>query len=249
MPYFNGGMRRSYFPHRRSYLLASYTGVLHYMHMNTRTTAAVGGIGVLAFMLVGIGLWHVAGVLDSVTNANVDVALQAATETPAQQGAVTPAARVLPRLPRPIATGAASAATETEQTVSEPVSVAGVGTLMSLLSFRSNLTCAVSTTGPGLYRAGTVYVSDGELRGDFVTTGSGVRSSMIDAGGYLYAWMSAGTHGVRLLAASSASASAIVAYGGINPIQQVSYSCNLWKADLSEFTPPSAVTYTDTAGN
>ena len=221
-------------------------------YMDTRTTAAVGGIGMLAFMLVGIGLWHVAGVLDSMTNADVSVALQAASSTTGSQiteeGPVPP---LLPRVPRRIGTGAVSASAGSEKIVSAPVTVAGVGTLDNLLTYKSDLTCAVTTLGTALPRTGTVYLSDGDLRGDFNITvdGRSLHSSMIDAGGYLYAWMDAGTHGVRLLAASSVSGSAIVSYGGVNPVQEISYSCNLWKAGHTQFAPPSSIAFTDTAGN
>ncbi len=219
--------------------------------MDTRTTAAVGGIGALAFMLVGIGLWHVAGALDSMTNANVSVALQSAPTSSTPQTTNPVAARVLPRVPRPLGTGSARASVEAEKTVSALVTVAGVGTLNNLIALKSDLTCAISTLGSPLARTGTVYLSEGNLRGDFATTidGRTLESSMLETGGYLYAWMAIGTHGVRLLAASTASGSAVVSYGGINPTQELSYSCNLWKADASRFAPPANIAFTDTLGN
>ncbi len=222
--------------------------------MNTKATAVVGSIGLIAFSLVGAGLWHIAGVLDMQAGARI-AALAAATSSAPSASATTTtvvAIQRLPRFPRRAQSDAsASSSVGVEEVVSAPVEVTGIGSLNHLMGLGSNLTCSVSTTGPAPRRFGTAYLSGSLARVNLNTVigSSDLSSAMIDADGYLYVWMPVGTHGIKLLAASGASGSAAVSYGGIDPSQTLSYSCNLWKTDTSLFVPPQNIAFTDTAGN
>lgn len=222
--------------------------------MNTKATAAVGSIGLIAFSLVGAGLWHIAGVLDMQAGARVAALASATSSAPSVTASATPAVAIqrLPRFPRRAqADASASSSIGVEEVVSAPVEVTGIGSLNYLMGLGSNLTCSVSTIGPTLRRSGTAYLSGSLARVSLNTAvgNSTFSSAMIDAGGYLYVWAQGGTHGIKLLAASGASGSAAVSYGGVDPSQTLSYSCNLWKTDASLFVPPQSIAFTDTAGN
>jgi len=114
--------------------------------------------------------------------------------------------------------------------------VGGVGRLSYLVGLKQSLTCSIKTT-VGTKRSGTLYVAEGKVRINFTS------SSMIADGTYLYAWLASATKGVQLPAAQSASGSVIAANGGIDPGNDISYSCSAWVENSSVFTPPSTVTF------
>lgn len=121
--------------------------------------------------------------------------------------------------------------------------VAGVDSLEHLRLLKQTLSCHISTQ-TGISRTGTAYLASNALR---INLNDGV--SMIDDGTTLYTWAVGATSGLKLLAASSVSGSAIAARGGIDPLVPVSYQCYPWTGDESLFTPPASVTFTDTSGN
>ncbi len=133
---------------------------------------------------------------------------------------------------KPVATQASAPAPS-----KAPAKIAGVGSLVTLMGMKESLVCSVQTAS-GLTRSGTLYVAGGKARANF-TTGS----SMIDDGAYLYAWVNGATTGVKLSAALTASGSAITSNGGVDPATALSYSCNLWTAEMGVFTPPSTVSF------
>ncbi len=84
-----------------------------------------------------------------------------------------------------------------------------------------------------------MYVADGEMRVNFAHT------SMIDDGAYFYAWTDGASQGLKLLAASSASGSAIAANGGFDPASNISFACNPWTANMSVFVPPASISFSN----
>lgn len=217
--------------------------------MNTKATVAVGSIGLIAFSLVGAGLWHIAGVLDMQAGARIAALAAASSTSSAERATTTPAVAIIPRFPRRSRSDASvGTATGPEEAVSASLEVTGAGSLNNLMSLGSNLTCTVSTVGMTPQRFGIAYLSGTRARVN-LRTSAGSSTSLIDAGGYLYAWTPSETRGIKLIAASGASGSAIVTYGAIDPAQTLNYSCNLWKTNASLFAPPQSVAFTDTAGN
>ena len=144
------------------------------------------------------------------------------------------------------ARGTSRTTTRPAATVMAP-KVAGVGPLSYLFTFKEPLVCSAKTTSPYAKRSGMVYVSGGELRGNFSGYVNGVLTdtSMIDDGTYLYAWKSGALKGLQLPAASSAAGSAIATAGGIDPAAQVSYACNPWAENSSVFVPPASVSFSN----
>lgn len=126
--------------------------------------------------------------------------------------------------------------TSTKKVSPVAAKVVGIGTIPYLISLKENLICTIKTQS-GYNRAGTLYVANGKVRGNFVG------SSMIDDGTHLYAWMTGAIKGIVLLAGTSASGSAIATNGGIDLATDVSFACNPWTVDTSVFTPPSSISF------
>ena len=154
----------------------------------------------------------------------------------------------LPTAPAPVPVAATStpkaAVKSPTKTASTPAPVptkptaktAGIASLSFLLGLKQPLICSVKTmSGPA--RSGTAYVAMGMARANFTS------SSMIDDGTYLYAWTNGAATGLKLLAASSVSGSAIASNGGVDLATNLSFSCNPWITDTSFFVQPSSVSF------
>jgi hypothetical protein len=152
-------------------------------------------------------------------------------------------------------TVATSTATQKKDTGSSPTSsvkssstvkptttsakIVGTTPISYLFDLRQPLICSVKTTGTSVQRSGTMYVADGQMRADFINT------SMIDDGTYLYVWANGATKGLKLLAASGASGSAIASNGGFDLVTPLSFACNPWTKDASVFVPPAPVSFSN----
>lgn len=158
----------------------------------------------------------------------------------------------------PIATTTVSTSTQTQQgtnnsppartgqssTPSKPptptsAKIVGTTPVSYLFDLRQPLVCSIKTTGTSIQRSGTMYVADGKMRADFTNT------SMIDDGTYLYAWAKGATKGLKLLAASGVSGSAIASNGGFDLVTPLSFACNPWTKDASVFVPPSSISFSN----
>ena len=158
----------------------------------------------------------------------------------------------------PVATTTVSTSTQTQRgtnnpppartgqssTPSKPVTptsakIVGTTPISYLFDLRQPLMCSIKTTGTSVQRSGTMYVADGEMRADFINT------SMIDDGTYLYVWANGATKGLKLLAASGVSGSAIASNGGFDLVTPLSFACNPWTKDASVFVPPSSVAFSN----
>ncbi|MFZ2167499.1 MAG: hypothetical protein WAV50_01365 [Minisyncoccia bacterium] len=189
------------------------------MNMNNNKVWAVVAIVVLAgawYFYSGSGVWK--GGMWSTATTTVDTSAQSETGQPSATSPVKKAG--------------------TTQKVA-PAKVTGLNPIAYLYSLKEPLVCSMKTTS-GYARAGTMYIANGKMRANL---GS---SAMIADGMYLYAWAQGASTGLKLLAATSASGSAIAAAGGFDPATPVSYSCNPWVADASVFTPPTGVSFSNT---
>ncbi len=186
--------------------------------------------GVIAVLVLG-GVWYytlssMGGGASSSPTATSTVSVATTTETAA------PAPIVKKKAPAP---------------VTVPAKVSGYNSISYLISLKEPLVCTVKATSP-VSREGTLYVAAGMLRGNFSYYSNGmlVKSSMIDDGTYLYSWKNGATNGLMLLASLSASGSATAMNGGIDPATSFSYLCAPWTADVSVFTPPASVSFSNT---
>lgn len=126
----------------------------------------------------------------------------------------------------------------------------GQGSINSLMAMNENLICSVVSTSSSSQRSGTVYIADGKMRGDFISTTKGVTTvlSMIDDGTSLYVWRNTGnTIGLKLPTSISASGSVAASHGALDPTTSLHYDCHPWNADANFFTPPANVTFSATA--
>ncbi|KND51451.1 MAG: hypothetical protein ABA06_04050 [Parcubacteria bacterium C7867-001] len=127
----------------------------------------------------------------------------------------------------------------------------GTGTLQSLMGLTGSMKCDVATAAGPSQSSGTVYITNGKMRGDFNSTSAAtgeavIESHMIRSGGFMYTWSSAAPQGVKFSEEAIASASSQSSgQGSVDPNAQVTYSCSLWAADEAQFTPPSTVSFID----
>jgi hypothetical protein len=181
-------------------------------------------IALIAVAALG-GVWYL-----FTTNSLVGLGVGAPVATTTPPTATTSAA------PQPSSASPAPARTTPKPVASAKVT--GIGPLSYLFGLKQSLVCSVKTLS-GYKRSGTMYVADGKMRANFTT------SSMIDDGTYLYVWTNGDSKGLKLLASASASGSAIATNGGFDLAYDLSYSCNMWAENVSIFSPPSSVSFSN----
>ncbi len=199
--------------------------------MNAKTLAVI----VVGIVIAG-GLWYLL-VNGSKTSLPFSPSSVASETSPSGQAAsVQPAGGTT-------AAGGASRSAPARETI-------GIGSINDLLALRKDLICSVALSTSKLKRSGTVYVANGEMRGDFIASAGGTVTvvSMVDDGTNLYAWSDKNPDGLKLSASSSVSGSAISAWGALDPATSLDYSCLPWQADPGFFVPLPSVMFSATAG-
>lgn len=127
------------------------------------------------------------------------------------------------------------------------------GSTAELIARGGDHVCTFDQTVENSRSTGTVYISNGKMRGDFKSdvsaggTNMSVESHMISDGEFMYTWSSMMPTGFKMAIIDSATAD------GTTPTSQemfdanmkLSYDCDPWSADASKFTLPSTVTFTE----
>lgn len=138
-----------------------------------------------------------------------------------------------------------------DETPAEPRS--GVGTLKSLRQLGENVECTIvySPEGQDVPVEGTYFVSEGNIRGDFLTDSpdlSGkILSSMIveDATMYMWSEIDGEVYGMKM-SLSEAGDSETDTNVPVSLNDDVNYTCKPWKdVDNSIFVPPGDVLFQD----
>jgi len=106
--------------------------------------------------------------------------------------------------------------------------------------------------------SGTVYISDGKMRGDFQSQNSGKTESshMLNDGSYVYMWTDGQSNGYKMsleivkqeaaqVTTSPSNGNSQQPSQTVNLQQKSNYSCGPWSANSSLFTVPANVTFTD----
>jgi hypothetical protein len=125
-------------------------------------------------------------------------------------------------------------------------------TLAGLMSLGQNLRCTFNTNSTtGASTNGTVYISKGNVRGDFTVKakdGKQDQMSIIRVGDTNYIWGSALPTGIKMTLALDklTSGAQTSQYSTVN--QKTNYNCMPWSVDPSLFTPPASVKFTDMTG-
>lgn len=122
------------------------------------------------------------------------------------------------------------------------------GTWGSLMGMTSAGKCTVSTETNGVESMGTVYVADGNIRGDFSSTMGGrlVESHIIATTDTVYTWSTGLPQGVKTPRTPN-TGGADAAKTSFNPNASLKYSCTSWITDASMFVPPATIQFIDVA--
>ncbi len=199
--------------------------MVRFTYMNTKTIV----IALIAIAALG-GVWYLFSNFQGEPTGGATPVMPVATTTVPTVTTVksTPTAKVA----KPVLKNAATLKSVV------PARVTGIGPVAYLFGLKQPLVCKVTTT-TGYSRTGTMYIAGDQMRANFTN------ASMIDDGTYLYVWTIGATKGLKLLAASSASGSAIATNGGFDLATMLSYTCNSWTEDASVFTPPTSVVFSN----
>jgi hypothetical protein len=119
-----------------------------------------------------------------------------------------------------------------------------------LISSGATETCTFSipATATSSSMSGTVYVTSGNMRGDFTVTnqsGKVTSAHMIIENGTDYLWSDAMAKGIKLPWALAASSTSLSSRAGVDINQPTSYSCSNSVPSQSEFTLPTTIQFTD----
>ena len=118
------------------------------------------------------------------------------------------------------------------------------GTVQDLVTRGGSRKCAFKHATDAGDSTGVMYVSDGKIRGDFVSRPEGtaeVKSHMIVKDGVVYTWSDMMPQGFKMPMTGAATAQV---QGQANfYAQPVDYDCSSWNADASVFEVPSTVTF------
>ena len=117
--------------------------------------------------------------------------------------------------------------------------------LHDLLTIGENQTCVFTdaTTGTN----GTVYITNGSMRGDITTlvNGTNTGSHMIITDNTFYAWMTGQTSGVKASLDELNNVTTNPTTQSIDLNKQVDYDCDSWSVDTTKFTVPATIEFTD----
>lgn len=106
--------------------------------------------------------------------------------------------------------------------------------------------CTVHQVVSDMDNNGIVYVSNGDIRGEFstITEGRSVSSSIIVRDGSAYTWSDAmPTMGFKMTYSPDISASASSSTYMWNVEQVGDYDCKPWVRDEAKFTPPTTINF------
>lgn len=120
-------------------------------------------------------------------------------------------------------------------------------TLKNLISMGGSNKCAFTSSTQNSQSQGVVYISGGQMRGDFssVAAGKTIASHMIVKSNTSYVWTDAAPQGFKMSFDSVATQNDAGPQGGVDPNAQVDYACSPWVADAGMFVLPSTITFQD----
>lgn len=139
---------------------------------------------------------------------------------------------------------------QTSNTTSGQQSGSVMNSLVDLLAGGENVMCNfdVPSDENGNSSKGTVYISNGNMRGDFQTTQDGkvTSMSMIRKGNDNYVWGDGMETGIKMtLSPEDLKTETNEASKYVDLNKKADYRCNPWGVDQSKLTPPSNVKFTD----
>ena len=127
---------------------------------------------------------------------------------------------------------------------------AGPQSLKDLLGLGASRKCTFSNAGS----SGTIYVSSGKMRGDFISTvgGKNMTNHMMTQDKTSYVWVEGQTQGFKTTMDESMMQKPTTpapqtppTQGGVDINQKLNYQCESWSADSSMFSLPANVKFLD----
>lgn len=125
----------------------------------------------------------------------------------------------------------------------------GTGSLASLFAMTGSYTCTINSRDPNAATDGTVHISNGSVRGDFLSSvstngGQNVQAHMIKTGNDVFIWSDVMPQGIKMNAAMMMSGSGSSgSSAAFDPNVSVDYSCEPTALDASLFVAPVEVQF------
>ena len=125
------------------------------------------------------------------------------------------------------------------------------GSTAQLMARGGDHKCTFDQTVENSHSTGTVYISNGKMRGDFKSdvsaagTNMSVESHMISDGEFMYTWSSMMPTGFKMKIDQASSPSDEAGQGTFDANMKLSYDCAPWSPGSSQFTLPSSITFTE----
>ncbi len=146
----------------------------------------------------------------------------------------------------PSTTASSTDTSTSAATGGQGTTIAGTGTLRTLVTQGGNYTCTLTaTTAGGGQTMGTIYSAGGKTRLDFQSTVNGqtVTIHTLRSGTTAYTWVDGQSVGTK---ATITASSAIVPQptgGTISDDSQVSSECHPWSPVASDLVVPAGITF------
>ncbi len=120
--------------------------------------------------------------------------------------------------------------------------------LIDLLSQNQSLHCTFNnTTANGGVYQGTIYVANGNMRGNFSTTENNKETfaNVIRKENETYVWTNNSKTGFKMTVSIQDLSNNTQANQYVNSSEKINYSCFPWTVDNSMFIPPANIQFTD----
>ncbi len=120
-------------------------------------------------------------------------------------------------------------------------------TLKNLIAMGGSNKCTFASSVQNSQSEGTVYITNGQMRGDFssVAAGKTTLSHMIVKDNVSYVWSDAAPQGFKMSFDAMATQSDANPQASVDPNAKVEYTCSSWVSDASLFALPTNITFQD----
>lgn len=146
-----------------------------------------------------------------------------------------------------------SAQTPTTQTTTQATaSTQGSASFKDMLAMGKSQKCDAQFTSGQTTSEGTIYLANGQMRGDFTAQDNGktIQSHMIVKDQTVYSWMEGMGMNMAFksaLSANSQSSNNQQSSMSTDVNQKVNYNCQSWTEDDSMFALPTGITFSDSS--
>ena len=117
--------------------------------------------------------------------------------------------------------------------------------IKSLIESGKNQKCTFKSSEHNAETAGTMYIAEGKMRGDFTVDASGAKttSHMMHDGTTSHVWVDGQESGFKM--SIDANAHGTTQTQAVDPNKNYEYNCEKWSADRTKFELPAGVTFNE----